>query len=128
MTLTNSSPDRVLNIYLALTQYPVLASRIRERMRSELFSRGIILPEAFEVEVRKNLILDGLKLHDELKDKLSKIKPDVLTYDAEGKVSSENFSKAKVDEKLKLEKQFKEIETALNLASDKGDYKKLQKK
>jgi hypothetical protein len=39
MTLTNSSPDRVLSIYLALTQYPILASRIRERMRSELFYR-----------------------------------------------------------------------------------------
>jgi hypothetical protein len=56
MTLTNLSPDRVLNIYLALTQYPILASRIREKMRAALFSRGIILPEAFEVEVRKKSI------------------------------------------------------------------------
>ncbi len=56
MTLANSSPDRVLNIYLSLTQYPILASRIRERMREALFSRGIILPEAFEIEVRKKSI------------------------------------------------------------------------
>jgi len=81
-----------------------------------------------EVELRKNLILDGLKTYDDVKDKLSKVKPDVLTYDETGKVTSQSFSKAKVDEKLKLEKQFKEIETALNLAIDKGDYKKLQKK
>jgi hypothetical protein len=56
MNLTNSSPDRVLSIYLALTQYPILASRIREKMRDALFSRGIILPDAFEVEVRKKSI------------------------------------------------------------------------
>src|SRR5512133_1525043 len=56
MTLSNSSSDRVLNIYLALTQYPILASRIRERMRDTLFSRGIILEEAFEIEVRKKAI------------------------------------------------------------------------
>ena len=56
MTLVNPSSDHVLNIYLALTQYPILASRIREKMRLALFSRGIILPEAFEVEVRKKSI------------------------------------------------------------------------
>jgi hypothetical protein len=56
MAFSNSSPDRVLNIYLSLTQYPILASRIREQMRTALFSRGIILPEAFEIEVRKKSI------------------------------------------------------------------------
>lgn len=56
MTFTSSSSDRVLNIYLSLTQYPILASRIREQMRAALFSRGIILPEAFEIEVRKKSI------------------------------------------------------------------------
>jgi hypothetical protein len=81
-----------------------------------------------EVEVRKNLIIEGLKTYEDLKDKLSKIKPDVLGYDETGKVTSESFSKAKVDEKIKLEKQFKEIESALNLAMTNGDYKKLQKK
>jgi len=81
-----------------------------------------------EVEIRKNLILEGLKNYDDVKDKLSKIKPDVLAYDETGKVASQNFSKAKIDEKQKLEKQFKEIQTALNLAIEKGDYKKLQKK
>jgi hypothetical protein len=56
MTLVNPSSDHVQNIYLALTQYPILASHIREKMRQALFSRGIILAEAFEVEVRKKSI------------------------------------------------------------------------
>ena len=52
MTLPAPSNDRVLNIYLTLTRYPILAPRIRARMRDELFGRGIIQPEAFEKDVR----------------------------------------------------------------------------
>lgn len=56
MTLPSPSSDRVLSIYLALTQYPILASRIRARMRGELFQRGIISPEVFEAEVREKAV------------------------------------------------------------------------
>lgn len=66
MTLPNPSTDRVLNIYLALTQYPILSGRIREKMRARLFSRGIILAEAFEAEVRQKSIDSQIRegLHD----------------------------------------------------------------
>jgi hypothetical protein len=66
MTLPNPSADRVLNIYLALTQYPILAARIREKMRSELFSRGIILTDTFEAEVWKKSVESQMRegLHD----------------------------------------------------------------
>jgi hypothetical protein len=56
MALPTPSSDRVVNIYLALNQYPILSSRIRARMRRELFERGIIQPEAFEAEVRQKSI------------------------------------------------------------------------
>ena len=56
MTLPTPSPDRVLNIYLTLNQYPILSSRIRARMRQELFARGITSLEVFEVEVREKAI------------------------------------------------------------------------
>lgn len=56
MTLPSPSSDRVLNIYLALTQYPILAARIREKMRKAMFSRGIIHPDDFEAEIRKKAI------------------------------------------------------------------------
>jgi hypothetical protein len=57
MTYHSSSTDRLLNIYLTLGQYPTLANRIRIRMRRELFERGVITPQAFEVEVREKAIL-----------------------------------------------------------------------
>ena len=56
MTLPSISGDRALRIYLALAQYPILRTRIRERMRRELFKRGIITPKAFEAEVREKAI------------------------------------------------------------------------
>ena len=42
---------KVLTIYLAISQYPILGPSIRERMRQELFAGGVIRPEAFEAEV-----------------------------------------------------------------------------
>lgn len=52
MSLDPSAFPKVLTIYLELSQYPILASRVRERMRQELFKRGVITQEAFEAEVR----------------------------------------------------------------------------
>jgi hypothetical protein len=53
MTFPTPSPDNILNIYLTLNQYPILGSRIRSRMRRELFSRGIISQEEFEAEAQQ---------------------------------------------------------------------------
>ncbi len=48
---------KVLAIYLALSEYPILARQIRERMRQEMFARGVITPEQFESEVQAKAIL-----------------------------------------------------------------------
>jgi hypothetical protein len=44
--------ERQFDIYMALSQYPVLADKIRARMRRELYERGIISPQQFESEAR----------------------------------------------------------------------------
>ena len=56
MTLPLPSSDNVLNIYLTLSQYPILGHRIRSRMRKELFARGIISQDDFEAEARQKAI------------------------------------------------------------------------
>lgn len=64
MTFPSLSQDLTLRIYLALAQFPILSAVIRERMRQELFQRGIISNQAFEAEVRQKAIhsqqLEGL--------------------------------------------------------------------
>ena len=52
MTFPPPGGDKVLRIYLALVQYPILSTSIRARMRREIFQRGVITAAAFEAEVR----------------------------------------------------------------------------
>ncbi len=68
MTLPHPSTDRALRIYLALAQYPILRTRIRARMRRELFDRGVISAPNFEAEVRKQAVRSQARegLHDPL--------------------------------------------------------------
>ena len=68
MTLPRLSIDNVLRILLALSQYPILSSRIRHQMRKALYSRGIVRKEAFDEEVKRKAlesqVLEGI--HDPL--------------------------------------------------------------
>jgi hypothetical protein len=56
MSFSPTSTDRYLSILLALSQYPILSSRIRARMRRDLFERGIISSQVFETKVREMAI------------------------------------------------------------------------
>lgn len=56
MTYDIREMPKVLSVYLKLSEYPLLAPRIRERMRQEIFARGMITPERFEQEVRSKAI------------------------------------------------------------------------
>jgi len=54
--LNSEEIPRVLELYLQISQYPILGRRIRERMREELFARGIISPTQFEEETKEKAI------------------------------------------------------------------------
>lgn len=50
------SKTSTIDIYVKLAQYPILADRIRMRMREEIFGRGIVTETVFEDEVREKAI------------------------------------------------------------------------
>ncbi|MEO8356410.1 MAG: hypothetical protein ABI621_10880, partial [Chloroflexota bacterium] len=54
---TPPESSKILDIYLLIAQYPMLASAIRRRMRDELFRRGIITPQRFDAEVKEKAVL-----------------------------------------------------------------------
>jgi hypothetical protein len=56
-THTPPESSKILEIYLLIAQYPMLASQIRRRMREELFRRGIITPKRFDEEVKEKAVL-----------------------------------------------------------------------
>jgi hypothetical protein len=47
----------IVQVYSQLSQYPILAPEIRERMREELFRRGIVQADRLEEEVKDRAIL-----------------------------------------------------------------------
>ncbi len=57
MPLESHEIPKVMRIHLLITQYPILAEIIRERMRQEIFRRGIISRERLEQEAREKAIL-----------------------------------------------------------------------
>jgi hypothetical protein len=61
MSLDPTHFPKVLTLYLSLSQYPLLAPRIRERMRNELFARGVIDREDFEDEVREKAVQSQIR-------------------------------------------------------------------
>lgn len=56
LTAPLRSQTPAIDIYIRLAQYPVLADKIRARMRQELYRRSIIDEETFEREVREKAI------------------------------------------------------------------------
>lgn len=56
MSQTPPESSKILEIYLLIAQYPMLASDIRRRMRHELFRRGIITPQRFDAEVKEKAV------------------------------------------------------------------------
>jgi hypothetical protein len=54
--LSLHSKTFTIDIYLRLSQFPILAEKIRARMRDELFSRGILSQAAFDKEVEQKAI------------------------------------------------------------------------
>lgn len=56
MSLPQSGSDRYYSIYLALSQYPILSTRIRELMRQDLYLKNVISPSALNAEAVQNAI------------------------------------------------------------------------
>jgi len=81
---------KVLRVYLQLSQYPILGDKIRDRMRQEIFKRGVISREAFEAETREKAILSQRRegiidpLHEEPVDvwerRLAKMRDELTDF------------------------------------------------
>src|SRR3990172_9287877 len=75
MTFPTAMTDRALSIHLALSQYPILRTRIRALMRRELFERGVISLQQFEAEVRDKAVQSQARegLHDPFQEEPAEV-------------------------------------------------------
>ena len=56
MASSGTPTSKILNVRLALVNYPILADEIRKKMRRELYKKKIIGPDLFEEEVEQKAI------------------------------------------------------------------------
>lgn len=75
-----------------------------------------------EIEKRADALLNAVNAAIATKRELYKVKPDIVAYSGDGKVATENWSKAKLDEKKKLEEKLAKIEAAVDKAVNKNDF------
>lgn len=68
MPIPTTPPSKILDLTLTLSNYPILAKKIRAQMRQELFVKGIITPTMLEDEVERKAI--ATQRHEGLTDPL----------------------------------------------------------
>ena len=79
VTFEGDALPKVLELYLEISQYPILAPTIRERLRGELYSRGIISPSDLEREVKHKALLS--QKHEGLTDLVTRFCSKVTVAD-----------------------------------------------
>jgi hypothetical protein len=116
----DTKPTRQAVTVLAAVSERIGASgpAVRERVVSALVER--------EVVARVELLDKALAKRTETEKDLRKLKPDVENYDADGKLVSSSYSKAKADELKKARESLDKLEKALDKALVDNDFSKLR--
>lgn len=79
-----------------------------------------------EIKRRTKAVIDALVTLNQFRKEQYKIKPDIVSYNADGSPKDQAWSKAKLEEKKKLEEKIAKYEKAIDLAlGDNQDYTKL---
>jgi hypothetical protein len=107
-------------------------SSITEKVAEQIASSGENIKErviqhlvAKEVERRSEAVIKALDSLDKLKREGLKIKPDVVSYGDDGKIASQAWSKAKIDERNTNQSKIDKLQAALNKGLDEGDFASL---
>jgi hypothetical protein len=91
--------------------------KVRNQLRDILIKR--------KLDERVEQLDKGMKLLAEVKSELNKFKPDVVTYDQDGKKLTENWTKDNAENRKKALEKLKKVETAVELAFE-GNFDKLR--
>ena len=103
------------------TQAPVtpVAVELREEVKGQIDSaqtdgkiRQTVVEQLAKVEIdrRVDLLSKALAVRNDVSEQLEKVKPDIVHFDEKGNEASKFFSKAKTDERGKLQKRLGKID------------------
>jgi hypothetical protein len=106
---------------------------IREEVAESLNTSNVVVKETIvtqlvkiEIDKRVTAVSSALTSLDSSNKELSKLnKPDLQTFDSEGKVLSESFSKDRVETRKKLKEQIAKIDLAIKEALENNNFEKV---
>jgi len=96
------------------TQIAELAPSVEETVVNTLVER--------ELTKRSEAVVQCMDTLGKLEGDLRKIKPDQVSYDSDGKIISESFSRNKFEEKKKLIERIGKYTNAITKAIEKADF------
>lgn len=103
----------------------IVATRIGE-LGPKAKEHAIEVLIAKELEKRSTQIVAAFSEYDELSRRIRRFdKPDILSYDREGKEVGAAFSKSQLEERKKIQDRMDKIEVGLTNAVEKSDFQKL---
>jgi|SRR5882724_2643018 len=91
-----------------------IAPKVEDKVVDALVSR--------ELNRRSDSLVQAMDKLSKLEVDLKKIKPDVVTYDINGKVASESYSKVKSEEYKKLNEKIGKFTKAIAKALENSDF------
>lgn len=91
----------------------------------EIAQRVINLLAEKDKEKRVSILVQCIGELDGMNKEIEKIRADLVLYDADGKVTSENWSKAKLEERNSKKGKRDKLEAAISLALEKNDFNAL---
>jgi hypothetical protein len=114
-------------------QQTMKTTDIKSKVAEKIASYGagkvadVVITKLADLEItrRSDALFNGIKLAETAQRDLNKIKPDQAAFNADGSKASETFSKAKVEEKKKLEARLLKIEKAIETATESDNYSDL---
>lgn len=102
---------------------------IREAVAERIANSGELVAERVvdaladtTLQKREQQVSQAITESDNLARDLQKLKPDALTFNQDGTVAAEAFTKARIEQRAKLKSRIEKIENALAKALEKNDW------
>lgn len=112
-----------------VNSYCSIIAQSRERIKTsgtEVVSRLVNELVDIEVQARVKALREAVSAREVAEKTLNKIQPDQASYDANGNVVSNTFSKAKLEELRKAKENLKKIDEAIDKAVMNGDFSQVK--
>jgi len=104
-----------------------IRNEVKEQVQSaDIRSRVVAALVEAEAAARADILSAALVERKKLEGEIRKVKPEVKTYDIDGNITSETYTKQQVDDLKKLKEKLQKLDKELAKAITEADYEGLK--